>query len=158
MRDIEFSAELVAAMLEGLQNQKKIISTLYERYDDEFVQAQFIIPRFADLLEFCEDLFGGDLAGSEFRRVSLFYSLFVAGYDVLYGMKSDEKVKRVTITARGLERAKQSLADLDSALSLDDVPKVYQDFYNATKQSTDKIQQRKIRHDHLKRILKSIRE
>jgi len=153
MRDIEFTCELTAAMLEGLQNQKAIIPVLYKRYDQEFPQKEFIGPRFAEILHFCERILGGTIAGTEFSKLSLFYSLFVAAYDVIYGLRSDHQAQPKAETEVGFIAAQESLVELNEALSQEGRPADYAEFYDATRQSTDKIQQRTIRHRKLTEIL-----
>jgi hypothetical protein len=153
MRDIEFTCELTAAMLEGLQNQKSIIPVLYRRYDQEFPQGEFIGPRFADILGFCERILGGTIAGTEFSKLSLFYSLFVAAYDIIYGLRSDQQGVRKIENEAGFLTSQERLLELNEALSEEGRPVDYAEFYDATRQSTDKIQQRTIRHRKLTEIL-----
>jgi hypothetical protein len=153
MRDIEFTCELVAAMLLGLQNKKTIIAGLYDKYDEEFPQFTYIGPRFADCLGFCQKVMGGDIGATEFRRLSLFYSLFAAAYDLTYGFQSQMRVKAKRESKVGLLRAQDQLLRLNEALSDDRKAVEVADFYAATRQSTDKIQQRTIRDKTIRQIL-----
>lgn len=157
MRDVEFSCELVAAMLEGLQNQKQIIASLYKRYDSDFPQYEFIAPRVADTLGFCERIFNGNIAGSEFSRVSLFYSLYVAVYDLMYGLGSGPEQSRHQENEIGFNRAQDGLLNLNESLASDQNHETSRPehvmFYAAAQQSTDKIQQRTVRHHILREIL-----
>ena len=41
MKDVELTCELVGAMLRGLQNQKKIIGTLYKTFDDKSLLKEY---------------------------------------------------------------------------------------------------------------------
>jgi hypothetical protein len=154
MRDVEFTCELVAAMMLGLQNQKSVIDSLYKKYDDEFPQYTYINTRFAEMLQLCERLLGGDIAGTEFKRASLFYSLFVAAYETTYGLKAGDEATMRTEQLDAFTEAQEKLIDLSEAVSGEARPAEYATFYDATRQSTDKIQQRQIRHDTLVAILR----
>jgi hypothetical protein len=153
MRDVEFTAELVAAMLEGVQNQKQIIPQLYKKYDPDFPASAYISDRFQDTLGFCEVALRENIANSEFSRSSLFYSLFVAAYDLMYGLGSDAQAQRRRADPNMLAQVQESLLDLQESLLNPDVNGQYRDFYLSTRQSTDKIQQRMIRHESLMRLL-----
>jgi hypothetical protein len=153
MRDVEFTAELVAAMLGGLQNQKRIVAELYARYDSEFPQASYIEPRFAETLELSEQLLNGNISATEFSKISLFYSLFAATYDLMYGLGSTEHATRTPLSPTGFTDAQQGLLRLNEALTTDTRPAEYAPFFSAIQQSTDKIQQRLVRHDILREIL-----
>jgi hypothetical protein len=153
MRDVEFTCELVATMLDGLQNTKTVIATLYEKYDAAFPQFTYIQPRFADTLSFCERVLGGGIGATEFHRPPLFYSLFAAAYDRLYGFGSGGDVPRKDESPDCLERAQEDLIELSDGISADVRPAQYQGFYEATRQSTDKINQRRVRHDVLASML-----
>jgi hypothetical protein len=154
MRDVEFTCELVAAMLLGLQSGKGIIGDLYKKHDDEFPPHLYIAPRFAETLQLCERLLSNNIAGTEFKRTSLFYSLFVAAYEATYGLKSDGHSAKRTEQPDAITGAQQKLIELSEAISDEARPAEYTTFYDATRQSTDKIQQRQTRHDVLVAILR----
>jgi hypothetical protein len=154
MRDVEFTCELVAAMLEGLQNQKNIIPSLYKKYDDVFEQIVYLAERYADILAFCERLLNEDISATEFQKVSLFYSLYAAVYDLKYGFGSDGNTPERNENTNGFEIAQQNIFSLNEALTQEQVPEEQAVFYEATRQSTDKINQRSVRHDYLKALLR----
>lgn len=153
MKDIELSCELVGAMLFGLQNQKKIVATMYKKYDDEFPYFEFVRPRFAEILELCERLLDGEIAGTVFKRSSLFYSLFCAVYDHRYGLTSQDGAPLKGLTEDGLVEARGRLIELSEGLGGEEIPEEFGDFYEATRQSTDKLSQRQSRHALLEQLL-----
>lgn len=153
MRDLELTCELVAAMLEGLQPQKKIVGELYRRYDDSFPQAEWLRPRFADTAQACEDLLGGNLGATAFRLTSLFYTLFCAVYDVTYGLGSGADTPRRMFSLEGALRAQDELIALSEGLAAGDVATELGGFYEATRQSTDKLPQRRARHEVVREIV-----
>lgn len=146
MKDVELTCELIAGMLYGIQNQKKIISQMYKDFDDDFSQARFLRPRFAETLQICQDLMGGDLSGTLFQRSSIFYSYYMAVYDCTYGVSSNAAALPKSSTEEGRLAAQNRLIALSEAMEDDENRKEYLQFYEATRQSTDKLSQRLTRH------------
>lgn len=153
MKDVELTCELIGGMIHGLQNQKKIIATMYKNYDDEFPQISFLRPRFAETLQTCQDLLGGDLSGTIFQRSSLFYSFYMAVYDCTYGLQADENMTRRTGTDEGKLAAQNRLVALSESLEDESRRQHYLAFYEATRQSTDKLSQRTTRHSILTQMI-----
>jgi hypothetical protein len=155
MKDIEFSCELVAAMLFGLQNQKKIIGQMYGDFDDAFPQFAFVGPRFSATLQSCERFLGGDVGETAFQRNSIFYSLFAALYDLTYGLGAGPDAQTHEVNEEALLGVRDRLIDLSEALQNNNVREnpAYLAFYEATRQSTDKLPQRTARHQVLRDML-----
>lgn len=154
MKDIELTGELVGAMLFGLQNQKKIIASMYKDFDEAFAQAALVTERFAETLQMCDDLLGGQIAGTIFRRTSLFYSLFAATYDLAFGLGQTGPRLRGLAGPEGTLQARNSLIELSEQLGEDGQPQEWLAFYEATRQSTDKLPQRQARHELLLALLR----
>ena len=153
MRDMEFTAELVGAMLRGLQNQKRVVPILFSELDAEFQAYRYIRPRLAQLLEFTQAIFAGGLEGTAFRRTSLFYSLYCALYDCQYGLTAGPDVQPKTLQPAALPDVQQQLVELSEAIDQEHVPDRYREFYETTRQSTDKLPQRSRRHTVLRAIV-----
>jgi hypothetical protein len=149
MKDVELTCELVGAMLHGLQNQKKIISDLYRRYDDTFPQFEYIGPRFAETLQLSESLLGGEISGTIYNRSPIFYALFCAIYDCTYGLESGANVGPHSLRGENVQDVRQSLIDLSDAVEEDMLTPPLRDFYRATKESQNKLPQRRQMHDTL---------
>ena len=149
MKDVELTCELVGAMLNGLQNQKKVIADLYRQYDDAFPQFEYIHPRFAETLQLSENILGGEINGTIFDRVPLFYALFCALYECTYGLGSDGNVEPHVPRFDRVQDVRQSLIELSTAVQEDAVPPDIRNFYRATKESQNKLPQRQQMHDTL---------
>jgi hypothetical protein len=156
MKELELTAELISSMLEGLQNGKKIIKTMYKKYDDEFPQFSYLQLRFNDTLEICSSITSGSIANMEFSRSPLFYSLFCAVYDCKYGLKSTDEVTQKKLLASSLEDVQQSIYQLNQAIVGEEKFPQYKKFVDASKSSTDKINNRTNRHDVLVNILRPL--
>jgi len=153
MKDVELTCELIGGMLYGLQNQKKVIAAMYEKFDDEFSQISYLRPRFAETLQTCQDLLGGDLSGTIFQRTSLFYSYYMAVYDCTFGLQAGPNVASLAGTEEGRLITQNRLVKLSEAIETEERRQDYLEFYEATRQSTDKLPQRLTRHSLLREII-----
>lgn len=153
MKEVELTAELVGAMLKGIQNGKGIIEKLYKEYDDSFPQYEYIAPRFGETLQLVQEILGGNIAELEFRRPPLFYSIFAAVYDVKYGLSSDERIVLGSLNRDEIPTVQQDLYKLNQALEEEEVFPEFSRFVVASASSTDKLANREIRHNILKNIV-----
>lgn len=88
MLDVQMSADLLIAMIEGIMTKKNIKKqyALYEKefeYDCDELEAQF-----DSIICLINHLFSNDLSKREFRRNHVFYSLFLAIYHLKFGVKN----------------------------------------------------------------------
>ncbi len=153
MKDVELTAELVGAMLFGLQNMKAIIGSMYEKYDDSFPQGEFIAPRFGEVLQVCEQLLNNEMEGTIFRRSPIFYSLFCAAYECMYGLQADAQVKGRYLAKPNLMMVQQKLFDLSSMVEEKSPSAAFDAFYKATIASQNKLPQRVQMHQTLVSII-----
>lgn len=153
MKDVELTCELIGGMLHGLQNQKKIIAAMYEKFDDDFPQISYLSSRFAETLQTCQDLLGGDLSGTIFQRTSLFYSYYMAVYDSTFGLQAGPNVASRVGNNEGRLITQNRLVALSEAIENENRRQDYLEFYEATRQSTDKLPQRLTRHSLLREII-----
>jgi hypothetical protein len=152
MKEVEFTSELICAMIFGLQNGKKIIKDTYKKYDDEFEYIELIENRFAITLEECKIILDGNIKEMEYKRMPLFYSLFVAVYDLKFGLKSIIGEGKV-LNLDNLAIVQTMLYNINSTVSGDEEYEEYLAFSNASKSSTDKLGNRELRHKLLKEII-----
>jgi len=93
----------------------------------------------------------------EFRRMPLFYTLFVATYDLKYTLgNTNKKTRGKKLKSDLLAKVQTDLIKINTTVSGDDFYKEFETFYSASKSSTDKINNRTIRHNTLKNILNSV--
>lgn len=156
MKEVEFTAELICAMLFGLQNGKKIIRDTYKKYDDEFSNSELIDERFAQTLEECKILLDDNIQEFEFKRMPLFYSLFTALYDLKYGLQNLEPAPGIEMNLENLAVVQTELYKINSTISGEEEYEEYEGFKNASTSSTDKMTNRKFRHEVLKTIINPI--
>lgn len=145
MGEAELTSELVVAMIDGLQDKKKSLEGFYKKYDDQFPDARIVRKEFEACIEKIDELMSGQLDATEFHKKALFYSLFCAIYDLLFGLPkgSGHRTKIPTISYASVRRALQKLSEELRA----EVPsEKYLKFIEAAGRQTDNVGPRRIRH------------
>jgi hypothetical protein len=119
MGDVALVAELLIGMIEGIKSSKQL-KYYYDHYEKEFNQStKELESRFDRVITDIQTIFHDDMRMSEFRRVSLFYSLFLAIYHIDFGLPSvtlrvDAEVLAVPA------RARNSLEQLENVFASED--------------------------------------
>ncbi|PKA15459.1 DUF262 domain-containing protein [Leptospira haakeii] len=91
MEDTRLVADLVIAILEGIQSKKQIKS-YYSKYEKEFNHdTELIVQKFDKTIYLIKDVFHEGLKNTEFKRIHLFYTLFGSFYHTLYGLHNVDK-------------------------------------------------------------------
>src|SRR5690606_18454594 len=94
MEDATLVADLVIAMLEGIQSKKQIKS-YYSKYEKNFAyDIKDIENNFENTIYFIKDVFDEGLKNTEFKRIHLFYTLFTSFYHNLYNLKGIQIPKK----------------------------------------------------------------
>ncbi len=106
MADAELTSEIVICMLDGIRQTKAAdLRSFYEKYDDAFPLADKCRTQFTEIIDIIGDVFREQLRTSPFHRTPLFYSLFLAIYDLRYGLpKSRQRRRGRTGIQKGLLR------------------------------------------------------
>jgi hypothetical protein len=90
MAEVEAVSDYVAAIIGGIQGKTQPrLTALYKQYDDRLDGATVIAARFQKVMEEIDDRLGTELHKSKVKRQALFYSLFTACYDHMFGLGSD---------------------------------------------------------------------
>ena len=148
MREAELTSELLIGMLEGLQDKKKSIDRYYETWDETFPKKNLATTRFREMIDVLEELVGGTLKKTKFSRPALFYSLFLAVYDLRWGLKREPVNHRAVALSRA-KHVQKALQRLSNIIGMDTPPAKYARFVTACQRQTDNIDPRRIRHHTL---------
>lgn len=148
MREAELTSELVVAMLEGLQDKKKSLDGFYEHWDDDFPSSRTVRSQYREIIDLLEDLVGSDLDATIFSRAPLFYSLFMAFFELRFGFDG-RPASRKTLARTRATQIRDALHELSSAVQASPPPRKLQRFVDSTKRQTDNIGPRRIRHETL---------
>ncbi|EKS7780433.1 DUF262 domain-containing protein [Edwardsiella anguillarum] len=93
MYDVELCSELYISILNGIQSKKQI-EKYYKKYESSNTEIDIGVleDRFSDVIDTISEIFNGDLKHSEFRRIQVFHSLFLAIYHIKYGIDGMQEV------------------------------------------------------------------
>lgn len=148
MGDAELSSELVVAMIDGLQDGKKTLNKYYDKYDEEFPYAKKVTKEFHETIDLIAFIFGDSLSKTAFSREPLFYSLFCFIYDCKYGLPGSN-MGRIKISEKTKKPIFKAFNDLSNIIRKKEPEIQYVEFSTASRSSTDKINERKIRHNYI---------
>lgn len=110
MDEVELTSEFLLLMLRGLTGKTQAaIDKIYKEKDVEFPEKEEVERRFRLVMDVIEDKFGNEIRFSPFKKKTLFYCLFAAIYDVLFGLKSSLiKTKANVISANAISTIKNA--------------------------------------------------
>jgi hypothetical protein len=93
MIDIELTSEFMIFILKGISEKSdRVISSIYKEYDAAFPTGPVVAKRFRQVFQAIADNLSDDVPRL-FNSRTKFYALFVAVYDLLYGISCDLKPK-----------------------------------------------------------------
>jgi len=144
-------------MLSGIQS-RKVIEGYYKRYDDEFTEQSMVVDRFKQCMDTIGEVMGDRLATSNFGSKHLFYSLYCATYDLLFGLP-ESSIGRVEFDRANIARIKNILMDIDFIFELepDEIVGEDREFYDASTKHTTDLSARRTRHHYIvRRIIREL--
>ena len=111
MSEVEEVSDLIIAMHEGVHGKTQgKIDNYYEAYDEVYPEAVVVEKRFEVVMAAIEQALGDSMRRLEFSRQSLFHCLFLAVYELMYGLNSDLKPKRAEKLPEGFASAMANLS------------------------------------------------
>lgn len=160
MKEAELTSELVIALMNGLQDKKGSIDEFYEKFEDSFPGRASVVRKFQRVLTWLDLNIGDAIASTAFNRVALFYSLYMAVADALFGIPGGvgpmDSVPSRQLEAPSANKLSESLAALSKGVRAKVPPAKYAKFAVAASSQTDNIGPRKTRHAELIRLLTDI--
>ena len=155
MAEAELTSEFMVGLLGGLQDKKSSLDRYYLLYEDQFPQEAEVRTRFVRVVGWIDR--NVDLETLAFSRRALFYSLFMAVSDGLFGIEGGHgplaQLDPVTMKRDRRERLNEELKLVSSAVRSADPPSNLAEFALASARQTDNLGPRRIRHDFLFKIL-----
>jgi len=144
MGEATLTTDLVIGMIDGIQDRKKI-KHYYKTYEDEFIQEDIVQERFEKLIDIIAEIFGGKLIESPFRSTTLFYSIFCALYDLIYGFPKTN-TPPIQIKSDKYKVIRTALSRLEKQIEAEKPTNAYYDFVDASSRHTTDQSRRLIRH------------
>lgn len=121
MEDVSLCSDLYIAMLEGIQ-QKRSLSKFYEKYEHDDIeenQKEDLQYRFEKVIGYINKLFDFDLKESNFRRIHVFYSLFLSLYHIFYRIKGIHSTLD-SVALDNIHRVASNLSQVDDIFEKED--------------------------------------
>ena len=137
-------------MAEGQLIDTKNMEKFYEKYDADFPNIVKIKDIFIWIMDFIGSIFTNTLAQSNFKRTTLFFSLYMTIYHMNYGL-NDIKVARTKLTIHDIPRIRDFVSLIDSKL-FDDKPSSdseYVEFFKSISKATTDQRVKVIRTTYL---------
>lgn len=153
MREAQLVSEIIMAMREGFTpTKKKDIDDYYEKYDDELPHSDEIKKQFRSVIDEINRIFEDGFGDTAYRRLTMFYSLFILIYDAMYGLPGSDH-PTVSLSSENREQLREELIDLSDIIYMDEPPEDYREFLDATRRATADPGRRVTRHEYLWRCL-----
>jgi hypothetical protein len=86
MLDAQFVSEVLVAHLDGMQDKKGSLETFYAQLDDTWPERELNEDRFREVIDSIRDSVGDIISQTKFKRIPLFYTLYIVIYHRLYGL------------------------------------------------------------------------
>jgi hypothetical protein len=142
MEEAEAVSEYILAMTEGIKGKSQSrINNYYRTHEEDYPDSKVTRQRFEVTISAIEQHLGEVIAGSAFQRATLFYSLFAAIYDHMYGLGSPLRRAKAKPLPRGLNAVLQRASQRIRSKNLPD--KVQDAMDKATGDKTRRDQRHK---------------
>lgn len=135
MNEVELTADLIIACLDGIQNRKKV-KFYYKTYDENFDQRQSIENSFDEIISLITRLFDDSLKKSVFRKPALFYSLYLALYNVKQNVKGMPESVEIILDEKAESKIKNCLDRIEILIGSDDLTKDELSFVTSISRAT----------------------
>lgn len=151
MQEVEEVSDLVITMLDGVHGKtQEKIDDHYKKYDDRFPVKDEVARRFHAVIEDIDSIVGSELPELQFRRKTLFHTLFSLFYDLKYGMGAPMEKAKPRQLPKGLHAA---ILAASKDIAAGDLP---EDLIKLLRGATSHLPSRKARLEFLYRSLHGI--
>lgn len=154
MQEVELTSELVIGLMSGLQDKKKSIDSYYKRLDESFPDRASVEKKFRNTIDAINESVGSILSLTEFRRVPLFYTLFMSTAHRLFGIPGVDMPSPTSgkLSRDDSDRLQETVRELSNIIESakegeNEVPDSLRAFVTACLRQTDNLRPRKIRMD-----------
>ncbi len=158
MEDATLVADLIIAMIEGIQSKKQIKS-FYNKYEKSFdFDVKELERNFDSTIFLIKEIFNEGLKNTEFKRIHLFYTLFVTFYHTLFGLKNFE-IQATKIDSKKFDQVKSRLTALNELFELRTITKLSSEeiqFLDDSRRATTDTKVRERRSEFIIMILNSL--
>lgn len=122
MNEVELTADLFIAFMEGIQNRKRV-KVYYKKYDEQFDDRETLENAFDDTISLITRIFGNSLRKSSFRKPALFYALFLALYNLKANVPNMPAAVKNEISEKTESKIKSCLDRIEELIGSDELTK-----------------------------------
>jgi len=156
MIEAQLVSELFLTMLQGIKpSHDTQLKKLYARYDVEFPELDEYTQRFNKTIDIIGEIFGSQLPNTAYKRIPLFFSLFIVIYDALYGLTGYD-YPRIRFTKTERDSIYSVLLKLSRYIQSNTPPRKYIALNEACRRGTANPDRRMIRHKYFWNEIQSI--
>jgi len=142
MGEAELASDMLVALVGGIQTNKNI-EKYYNEYEDDSNGIEKSVRLFDKTMSYIGEVYSpAELSTTNWSRIQLFYSMFLALSHGIHGVKG-LRVKRPTINNKNISKIRSRLDEISSRYDLytskDDeqkIPKDYKDFIDYSRRGT----------------------
>jgi hypothetical protein len=160
MAEAELTSELLVAIIAGLQDKKKSLDKYYPQYEDTFPNQKMVESRFERTLSWIDENAVTAIKDTVFQRRALFYSLFVAITDVLFGVEKGRgpisTFPQKSLSGKQRSQLHRRFSEITLGMRAKEPPRKLAEFAIAAARQTDNLRPRQIRHNYLINLLSSL--
>ncbi|GAJ06152.1 unnamed protein product, partial [marine sediment metagenome] len=136
MIDAQLTSELLLTALEGIKPTNDTpLKNLYALYDEEFPQSEQLTERFDKTIDTIGEIFGSQLHNTAYKRIPLFFSLFIFVYDALYSIPGQD-YPRLRFTRGERDSIYKALLKLSKHIQSNNPPRKYTALNEASRRGT----------------------
>ena len=147
MIDAEFTSELIASMIKGMQDKKKTLDKIYSEFDsmdeDDIDKWK---KSFRDIMKLVDKIMEEDLKTTRFKNKADFYNLFYVLYDLTQN-------KNYKISSDKFEPIRKVLIELSKNVKIESSNIELVKYFEKSVNAGDVIANRKFRHNILTNII-----
>nr|WP_314834246.1 DUF262 domain-containing protein [uncultured Oribacterium sp.] len=146
MNEVELTADLFIALIDGIQN-RKIVKNYYKMFDENFDERELLEERFDETISLITTIFGDNLRKSKYKKPALFFAMFLALYNIKYDIKNIDNMKHVEgqLSDREISKIKTCLDRIEEIINSDDLSKEQLGFVTSISRATSDTESRKTR-------------
>ena len=146
MNEVELTADLFIAFIDGIQN-RKIVKNYYKKFDEYFDERELLEERFDEIISLITKVFGDNLSKSKYKKPALFFAMFLALYNIKYDIKNIDSMQHIEgqLSDREISKIKTCLDRIEEIISSDDLSKEQLEFVTSISRATSDTESRKTR-------------
>lgn len=146
MNEVELTADLFIAFIDGIQN-RKIVKNYYKKYDDNFDEREMLEERFDEVVSLITRIFGDNLKKSKYKKPALFFAMFLALYNIKYDINNIDNMQHIEgpLSDKEISKIKTCLDRIEEIINSEDLSKEQLEFVTSISRATSDAESRKIR-------------